>query len=311
MVSRNFNIVWQKPVSNNGEDQPSSDNVDNNIHQRRIDKLKCILKQSCDLQDKVIVVKLPSCVIENEELLAGFAENVQLFSLLGVKIFIVHGYVNLISSTLKGLGMDDISLQDIKVTDRRNAQIIEMVVSGHINKKIVSSLSAAGCNAIGLSGKDANLIQVEKARFLRKYNMGSDSGVINVGFVGEPEIVNAEILLNFEENGVIPVISPISHDNNGRTHLLEINMTASLIAEAIDADHLILLSEYELLGNRELKFDDEISVQNLLHSVGPESRFSYILKAILWATRNSTRLVHFSTVTGKDSLLTTLFDVQK
>jgi acetylglutamate kinase len=300
-VSRNFNIVWR-----NVSDKEKGINLSTTkpLQNIKTSIIKSILKRSNDLTGKVIVVKLASSIISNKQLLTNFAENVYLLGNCGAKIFIIHDYADLIENSLENLGLSTNFTNMVGSSITKNTQLVEMIISGYINKIIVSELCDAGCNAIGLSGKDANLIQVQNSKLL-PHRVNSD--IINIGLVGEPGLINTEVLLNFEENDIIPVISPISSDSNKRTHLLECNMISAIIASTIGADHLVILSDKQIFGNNELKFDNEIALNEILLNIKSDSYTSNIIKSAIYAIQNSTRLVHFSTVKPADTMLSILF----
>ena len=111
------------------------------------------------------------------------------------------------------------------------------ILSSYVNKLIVTKLSNIGCYAVGILGKDANLLQAKKSKLSHRKIVNHD--VINIGFLSEPIMINPEILLNFEDNNIIPVIAPFASDDQEKTHLLNVNLTVATIASALSAEHLI------------------------------------------------------------------------
>ena len=230
-MQKNCNLVWQNALN-------YKEKEDNGFpHIKDTALIKDIIRRSSEIRDQVMVFKLPSLIIGDDKLLTSFAEIIQLLDSCGIKIFIVHDHTDLVNDTLKLFGCDEKFIDIIKVADYKSSQIMEMVLSGYINKRIVSKLCSLGCYAIGISCKDANLIQAKKSKLLHRRDANKE--VIDIGFISEPVIVNPEILINFEDSNIIPVIAPVASDEKGNTHLLDVNMTASIIASSLNAEHLV------------------------------------------------------------------------
>lgn len=266
--------------------------------------IKDILSRSGEIKDQVIVIKLPSVVISNDALLTSFSENVHLISTCGAKVAIVHDHTNLVSDTLKLIGFDEKLIDNIIVVDHKSAQIIEMVISGYINKLIVSKLSNLGCLAVGISGKDGNLIQAKKTKLVHKKD---NSKVIDVGFVSEPVMFNPEILFNFEENNIIPVISPIASDLNGCTHILDVNTTASIVSFALDADHLMFLDDETIFKENYARIYDIQPLQKMQNKQKQNPKTLSIIRAAISSLENGNNCVHFVNAENPDSLLLSIF----
>lgn len=300
-MPKNYNLVWQnasndKQEANKGLIPPKS--LDLNIP-----LIKDIIRQSSVIKDQVLIIKLPAGIIENDELLTNFADIINLLDNCGVKIFIVHDHTHLVNDTLKLFGFDEKLINNIKVADYKSSQIIEMVLSGYINKRIVSKLCSVGCYAIGISCKDANLIQAKKLKL--SHRRATNHDVIDIGFISEPVMINPEILMNFEENNIIPVISPVASDENGNTHLLDVNLTASLISSCLVADHLILF--YEEPGFvQDFKVEDTNVLKEMLEVIN-EPTVIGLIEAAYTALQNNTHCVHFVNAKSPDSMLLSMF----
>lgn len=286
------------PKKKEHQNKPETDSVPTSL-------IKNVIDFSNRIKDRILVIKLSAAIIDNDELLTNFAENVQLINSCGAKICIVHDHGSIVSDILQSLGFDEKIINNTKVADHKSTQIIEMVVSGYINKLIVSKFCSLGCNVVGISGKDGNLIQAKKSKLL--YKKVTEPDIIDIGFISEPIIVNPEILLNFEENDIIPVISPIASDENGRTHLLDVNLTTAIVSSALDADHLILPCEERILDSRDLTYKDITMLQKILNSRSSSAKISNIIKAAITAIENSTHMVHFTNPKLKDSVLLAVF----
>jgi acetylglutamate kinase len=179
----------------------------------------------------------------DEELAQSFARDVVLLKQVGINPIIVHGGGPQIGDMLERLKIKSEFIEGLRVTDKETVEIVEMVLAGKINKKIVSDINAAGGTAIGLSGKDAGLIQ---ARKLRKTQSATDSNIekiLDLGFVGEPEYINPDIFVTLEETDIIPVIAPIGVDREGETYNINADTAAGAIASALVAQKFIALTD--------------------------------------------------------------------
>ncbi|HEX4506500.1 MAG TPA: acetylglutamate kinase, partial [Alphaproteobacteria bacterium] len=144
-------------------------------------------------------------------------------------------------------------IDGLRVTDAATVEVVEMVLCGSINKAIVSAIGDAGGMAIGLSGKDGRLIM---ARKLRRTTRDPDSNIekiLDLGFVGEPQQINSEILESFEDSDVIPVVAPIGVGKNGETYNINADTAAGAVAGAIGATRLLLLTDVAGVLDKEKK----------------------------------------------------------
>ena len=265
--------------------------------------IKNIITRASEIRDQVLVIKLAPVVIQCDELLANFIDNIRMLNICGAKIIIVHDYTNLVADTLKLFGLDDQFINNLQISNYQRDQIIEMVLSGHINKLIASKLCDHGCSAIGISGKDGNLMQAKKSKLF--YKRASEQDIIDIDFISEPIMINTEILLNFEDINIIPVISPIANDENGRTHLLDANLTASMIASSLGADHLILPKDDGLLGNQNLIIQEAQILKQILQV--NNNNVCTLLKSAIYALENNTNHVHLIDVSIHDAVLSSMF----
>jgi acetylglutamate kinase len=172
-----------------------------------------------------------------------FAADVVLLKQVGINPIVVHGGGPQIGQMLERLKIQSTFVDGLRVTDAATVEVVEMVLSGSINKQIVSAIGDAGGIAIGLSGKDGKLII---ARRLRRTTRDPDSNIekiLDLGFVGEPQQINAEILEGFEDSDVIPVVAPIGIGKHGETYNINADTAAGAIAGAIGATRLLLLTD--------------------------------------------------------------------
>jgi acetylglutamate kinase len=182
-----------------------------------------------------------------------FASDVVLLKQVGINPIVVHGGGPQIGQMLDRLKIQSSFVDGLRVTDSATVEVVEMVLSGSINKQIVSAINDAGGMAIGLSGKDGRLIV---ARKLRRTTRDPDSNIekiLDLGFVGEPHQINTEILESFEDSDVIPVVAPIGVGRNGETYNINADTAAGAIAGAIGATRLLLLTDVAGVLDKEKK----------------------------------------------------------
>ncbi len=194
---------------------------------------------------KVIVVKYGGHAMGDAALSEAFARDIVLLKQVGLNPVIVHGGGPQIGSMLKRLEIESEFVDGLRVTDAATVEIVEMVLSGRINKGIVAAITAAGGKAVGLSGKDGGLIA---ARKLTRINKDQNSGiekVLDLGFVGEPTRVDPQVLEIFARSDFIPVIAPIGLGEDGQTYNINADTVAGAVATAAEASRLLLLTDVE------------------------------------------------------------------
>jgi len=192
---------------------------------------------------KTVVVKYGGHAMGDEVVAERFAADVVLLKQVGINPIVVHGGGPQIGQMLKRLRIKSDFIDGLRVTDRATVEIVEMVLSGSINKQIVSAINARGGYAIGLSGKDANLI---RARKLTRTKVDPDSNiesVLDLGFVGEPEAINATVLETLRNSAIIPVIAPIGVGEDGQTYNINADTVAGAVAGAVKAARFLLLTD--------------------------------------------------------------------
>lgn len=183
---------------------------------------------------KIIVVKYGGSAMSNEELQKNVIKDVTLLKLVGFKPIIVHGGGKEISRWVGKVGKEAQFINGLRVTDEETMEIAEMVLN-KVNKSLVTMVEELGVKAVGVSGKDGKLLNVEK-----KYSNGQD-----IGFVGDVKEVNAKILYDLLENDYLPIVAPIGLDENFQTYNINADDAACAIAKAVGADKLVFLTDIE------------------------------------------------------------------
>jgi acetylglutamate kinase len=185
---------------------------------------------------KTVVVKYGGHAMGADE---SFARDVVLLKQVGINPIVVHGGGPQIGQMLQRLGVKSSFVDGLRVTDRETVEIVEMVLSGSVNKQIVAAINAAGGWAIGLSGKDGNLIRAKK---LQHNKLGSGEAV-DLGFVGDPAEIDTRVLATLERSEMIPVIAPLGVGANGETYNINADTVAGAVAAACKAERLLLLTD--------------------------------------------------------------------
>jgi acetylglutamate kinase len=207
---------------------------------RRVEILMEALPYIREFRGKSVVIKYGGAAMEQADLKEPFALDVILLHLVGINPVIVHGGGPQIGSLMKRLGKEPEFVGGMRVTDAETVEIVEMVLVGKINKEIVGLINHHGGRAVGLSGKDGNLLRARK----RLHRM-PDGQEIDIGLVGAVEEVKAEAIRLLEERGFIPVIAPVGVGAGGETYNINADLVAGEIAAALGAEKLIHLTDVQ------------------------------------------------------------------
>ena len=209
---------------------------------------------------QTIVIKYGGSAMVDKTARKQFIKDVVLMKYIGINPVIVHGGGPEINEMLQKIGKESKFIAGNRVTDEETVEIVEMVLSGKVNKGIVADINKYGGKAVGLSGKDGNMVFVEK-KFAE-----ADGEKIDIGFVGEIKEINTEVIKLLESNDVIPVISSIGVDKNGQTYNINADYVAGAIAGKLQADRLIFLTDVDgilLDYNNKQTLIDEIDVEKV------------------------------------------------
>lgn len=188
-----------------------------------------------EFNSKIVVIKYGGSAMIDEKIKETVIEDIVLMKLVGLKPVIVHGGGKEISEVLKQMGRKSEFINGLRVTDEGTVEVVEMVLSGKINKGIVQLIQNHGINAVGISGKDGKTLKVVKKEI---------EGV-DYGFVGEISEVDTKLIMSLLDNDFIPVIAPLGTDKIGQTYNINADYAASAIAGALNAEKLIFLTDVE------------------------------------------------------------------
>ncbi|MGC9142163.1 MAG: acetylglutamate kinase [Caldimicrobium sp.] len=192
---------------------------------------------------KIIVIKYGGHAMVAEDLKQAFSQDIVLMKYVGIKPIIVHGGGPQISQVMDKMGLKPTFIEGQRVTDAETMNVVEMVLVGTVNKQIVSLINQAGGKAVGLSGRDGNLIEVEKMTLYRYTGEDRPPEIIDIGRVGKVKQVNPEVLLTLIEKDFIPVIAPVGVGPGGEAYNVNADLVAGAIAGSLKAEKLIYLSD--------------------------------------------------------------------
>ncbi len=215
--------------------------------------------------ETTVVVKYGGNAMGDEEAALDFARDVVMLKQSGLNPIVVHGGGPQIGKMLERLGVKSEFRNGLRVTNAATIEVVEMVLSGTVNKQMVGWINHVGGKAIGLCGKDGNMVQ---ARKLEKRD--EQGNLIDLGFVGDPEVVNREVLDDIIKSDLIPVIAPVATSKTGETYNVNADTFAGAIAGAMRAKRLLLLTDVPgvLDGNKNLLSELTVSQTKLLMEQG-------------------------------------------
>jgi acetylglutamate kinase len=211
---------------------------------------------------RTVVVKYGGNAMGDETLGKAFCRDIALLKQAGVHPVVVHGGGPQIGSMLERMNIKSEFKDGLRVTDQDTIEIVEMVLAGSINKSIVASINAEGARAVGLCGKDGNMVLVEK---LRRTSVDPNSNIeriVDLGFVGEPKEVDSTVLDLVIEAGLIPVVAPVCFGKDGKTYNVNADTFAGALASALDAKRLLFLTDVEGVLDNDKKLIKELTIKD-------------------------------------------------
>ena len=241
---------------------------------------------------KTIVVKYGGNAMTDKNLKQCFARDVVLLSLVGMNVVVVHGGGPQIENLLARVGKKGEFIQGMRVTDAETMEVVEMVLGGQVNKDVVNLINQAGGKAVGLTGKDGNLIRAKKLMLPNKNN---PEEMIDVGQVGDITQIDPSLIAHLESGGFIPVIAPIGVGKDGETFNINADVVAGKVAEILKAEKLVMLTNTPgvldqtgalITGITPKQIDDMVEDGSLSGGMLPK------IASALDAARNGVRSVH-------------------
>jgi acetylglutamate kinase len=211
-------------------------------------------------QEKIIVIKYGGHAMGDKKLAHTFAEDVTILQKLGIRPVVIHGGGPQIGSMLAKLNIESSFINGLRITNEETVEIVEMVLSGSLNKDIVNKIHSAGGLALGLSGKDAKLILANKLKDKFKDPESNIEKFLDIGFVGKPQKIDPTIINIVTNNSMIPVIAPVGFGINGETYNINADTAAGAVASSLKAERILLLTDVKGVLDSEKKLIPSISV---------------------------------------------------
>ena len=217
---------------------------------------------------KTIVVKYGGHAMGDDAIARQFADDIVLLKQVGMNPIVVHGGGPQIGDMLKRLKIKSEFVDGLRVTDQATVEVVEMVLSGSVNKELVTLINKAGGLAVGLSGKDADLIRAKKLDHPAPESDSNIEKVLDLGFVGEPVGINTKILDLLEKSDIIPVIAPIGVGESGETLNINADTVAGAVAAAVKAKRFLLLTDVPGVLDRDKKLVHELTLEEAERLIG-------------------------------------------
>jgi acetylglutamate kinase len=262
---------------------------------------------------KTIVVKYGGNAMVSEELKEDFARDVVLMKYVGINPVIVHGGGPQIGETLDALGIKSEFFQGQRITDKQTIDVVEMVLGGKVNKEIVALINRHGGSAVGITGKDGDLILAKRHRKMKVSPETDRPEIMDLGLVGEITQVNPKILETLDSNDFIPVIAPIGKGENKETLNINADFVASSIASALKAEKLILMTNTQGVRGKDKSLISELTrrkVSTLVKSKVIRDGMLPKVNCCLEALKAGVSKTHIIDGTIKHSLLLEVFTAE-
>jgi acetylglutamate kinase len=207
-----------------------------------------------------VVVKYGGHAMGEERMLDSFARDIAMLMVSGLYPVVVHGGGPQINAMLQRLQIKSSFVDGLRVTDAAMVEVVEMVLAGTVNKQVAAAINKAGALAVGISGKDGNLVRARKLQRSKKDPGSNIERVLDLGFVGEPDRIDTTVLKAMRAADVIPVIAPVGVGDDGQTYNINADTVAGAIAAALGAARLLMLTDVAGVLDRDKKLIGEMTV---------------------------------------------------
>ena len=214
----------------------------NNLWLSKVEFLSEVLPYMHQYNGSSLVIKYGGHAMTDKDMQLSFASDIALLQQVGSKPVVVHGGGPQIEQMLKKLNIKTGFVDGLRVTDKNTVKIVEMVLSGAINKSIVASIMSAGAKAVGISGKDGGLIKAEKIMSRRDPESAIEK-VVDLGFVGKPSSIDNKVLDALMQGGLIPVVAPLGLGEDGQTYNINADTVAGSISSSLGAKRMLMLTD--------------------------------------------------------------------
>jgi acetylglutamate kinase len=262
---------------------------------------------------KTMVIKYGGNAMSDEKLKNGFARDVVLMKLVGMNPVVVHGGGPQIGDLLKRLGKQSEFFEGMRITDSETMDIVEMVLGGQVNKEIVNLINRNGGSAVGLTGKDGELIRARKLVFTKNSPEMNAPEIIDIGHVGEVASIDTAVIHMLMQGNFIPVIAPIGVGDDGLSYNINADLVAGKLAEVLGAEKLIMLTNSAGLLNADGKVLTGLSVNDVNRLVSANVITGGMLpkiRSVLEAVNAGVRTAHIIDGRVEHSVLLEIFTNQ-
>jgi acetylglutamate kinase len=248
---------------------------------------------------KTIVVKFGGNAMVDKKLKASFARDIVMMKLVGMNPVVVHGGGPQIGDLLAQLNIESHFVDGMRVTDSKTMDVVEMVLGGSVNKEIVNLINGVGGSAVGITGKDGQLIKARKLKVTRRSSETAPEleapEIIDIGHVGEVESINTDVIEMLTDSHFIPVIAPIGVDDKGNSYNINADLVAGKIAEVLQAEKLMLLTNVAGLQDKNGEVLTGLSTQQVDELIADGTIYGGMLPKIscaLNAVKGGTKSAH-------------------
>lgn len=258
---------------------------------------------------KTIVVKYGGHAMVDEQLKEDFARDITLLKFIGVNPVVVHGGGPQINKVLDKMGITSHFVRGMRMTDEETMDVVEMVLGGKVNKSIVAQINRQGGKAVGLSGKDGDLIMAKKLKIVHQEG-NNPPEIIDPGHVGEVTHINQELIQTLTHQGFIPIIAPVGVGEEGETYNINADLVASEVAKALCASRLILLTDVDGVLDQDKKLISSIdaaTIQAMIQDQRITGGMIPKIECALGALEKGVEKVHIINGKRRHSLILELF----
>ena len=262
---------------------------------------------------KTIVIKYGGNAMVDEQLKKGFARDVVLMKLVGINPVVVHGGGPQIGKVLERIGKESKFFEGMRITDTETMDVVEMVLGGLVNKEIVNLINQQGGRAVGLTGKDGDLIRARKLTFMRNAPEMNTPEIIDIGHVGEVASIDTGVVDMLVKGDFIPVIAPIGVGEDGQSYNINADLVAGKLAEVLKAEKLILLTNIAGIMSKEGQVLTGLDSKRVNELIADGTIYGGMLPKIrcaLEAAQGGVRAVHIIDGRIEHSVLLELFTDQ-
>lgn len=257
-----------------------------------------------------IVVKYGGHAMVDEQLKADFARDITLMKFTGLNPVVVHGGGPQINKVLDQMGMQHQFIKGMRLTDEATMDVVEMVLGGKVNKDIVTQINKQGGKAVGLSGKDGELIRAKKLHIVYQEDDNKPPEIIDPGLVGQVTQINPNIINTLSRQGFIPIIAPVGSGDSGETYNINADLVASSMAVALSAKRLILVTDVKGVLNVSGELISSIDMETIDQMIKEKAISGGMIPKIecaLEALKNGVEKVHIIDGRKRHALLLELF----